>query len=214
MISNPNMIEVIPTIIAESNSDLESKIKKIEPYTSRVSIDIMDGAFVPNKTVGVGEISKLKTNLMLDLHLMIAEPESQIDEWLQTKADRIIIHFESKGDLSLILAKIHRQNKRAGLAINPETSISQVENLIPLVDLVQVMTVHPGQYGAPFVDETVSKISDFHGKYPQTPIAVDGGINPETAKKVIVAGATILNVGSYIQNSNNITEAIDSIQNA
>lgn len=145
------MNKVIPAIIANSAEDLEKKLRIVELYVDRVHLDVMDGDFVPNKTVaGYEEISKLETKLNFDVHLMVNNPENQIYFWYQTKADRFLIHVESQADLKGLIDQIHSNNRMAGLVLNPDTPAEVIQEFVDDIDFVQFMTVDPGQYGADF----------------------------------------------------------------
>ena len=209
------MNKVIPSVIANSREELEKLLKRVEPYVDRVHLDIMDGVFVPNKTVsGYEEILKLETKLNFDVHLMVNNPEDQMYFWYQTKADRFLIHAESETDLRALVEQIRANNRVVGIVLNPKTPVEVISELIDDVDVVQFMTVEPGQYGADFVEEVVSKIEDFHTKHPSVPIGVDGGVNLETVPKLLAAGASIFVVGSYIFSSADVGKAIAELQEA
>ena len=209
------MNKIIPAIIANSAEDLEKKLRIVEPYVDRVHLDIMDGDFVPNKTVaGYEEMSKLETKLNFDVHLMVNNPENQIYFWYQTKADRFLIHVESQADLKGLIDQIHLNNRRAGLVLNPDTPAEVIQEFVDDIDFVQFMTVDPGQYGADFREEVVSKIENFHAKFPSMPIGVDGGVNPQTAPKLLAAGVSVFVVGSYIFSSEDVGKAITELQEA
>ena len=195
------MNKIIPAIIANSAEEFEKMIKMVEPHVDRVHLDVMDGIFVPNKTISYHEeLAKIQTNLSFDVHLMVNNPEDQMYFWYQTKADRFLIHAESETDLRALIEQIRSNNKVVGLVLNPKTPNEVIDDLVDDVDLVQFMTVDPGQYGADFVEDVVSKIHDFHNKYPSIPIAVDGGIHPENhnVAKLIAAGASFFVLGSHI----------------
>ena len=209
------MNKIIPAIIANSAEDLEKKLRIAEPYVDRVHLDVMDGDFVPNKTVaGYEEMSKLETKLNFDVHLMVNNPENQIYFWYQTKADRFLIHVESQADLKGLIDQIHLNNRRAGLVLNPDTPAEVIQEFVDDIDFVQFMTVDPGQYGADFREEVVSKIGNFHAKYPSMPIGVDGGVNPQTAPKLLAVGVSVFVVGSYIFSSEDVGKAITELQEA
>lgn len=202
----------MPSIIAKSSEEFEMFIKLIEPHVDRVHLDIMDGIFVPNKTIsGYEELLKLKTNLNFDVHLMVNNPEDQMYFWYQTKADRFLVHAESQTDLRGLIDQIHSNNRMVGVVLNPKTPNEVIFELIDDVDLVQFMTVEPGQYGADFVEEVVSKIESFHVRYPSVPIGVDGGVSPETAPKLLAAGVSIFAVGSFIFSSSDVGKAIEEL---
>ena len=208
------MIEITPSIIAKTVEELEADIKKLEPYVERVHLDILDGAFTPGKTIlGYEELQSIPTKLKFSVHLMVMHPEEYIPQWLKVPdADRFAIQAESAGDLAKVFLEIRNQGKKVGIVLNPETPTGSVMEYIPLVDYIQFMTVHPGSYGRPFLNDMIDKISEFHDTNPEMLIAVDGGINPETAHRAVEAGATILISGSYIMNSPDVAKAIAELK--
>ena len=209
------MIEIIPAIIAKDFQELEEKIRKVEPYVDWVQLDIMDGRFVDNLTWhNPRELKNLRTNLNLEAHLMIENPEESIDEWIESGIKRIIFHYEATQQPKEIIEKIKKAGLGAGLAINPETPAEVVDDLIGQVDLILAMSVFPGSGGQEFLEETLEKIKRLREKYSKIKIEVDGGINPETAKKTVEAGADILVSGSYIFESEDIKRAIDELKYA
>ncbi len=207
------MIEIIPTIIAKDFQELQEKIKKVETYVKWVQLDVMDGQFVENSTWNKpADLKNLETNLNLEAHLMIQNPEENIDDWIASGVKRIIIHFESTNQPKEVIGRIKKAGLAVGLAINPETSIEVVDDFIEQLDLVLVMTVQPGRGGQKFLEETLVKIKDLRTKYKNVNIEVDGGINPETAPQVIQAGANLLASGSAIFENDNIEETIKKLR--
>ena len=207
------MIQIIPTIIAKDFQELNEKIKKIESYVEWAQLDVMDGKFVNNLTWNnPADLKNLETNLNLEAHLMINDPEEVIDQWIKSGVKRIIFHYEATEKHQEIIEKIKKSGLEVGLAINPETSISILDDLIEQIDLVLIMTVNPGFGGQGFLNESVDKIKQLREKYKDVKIGVDGGINLETAPKVIKAGANILAVGTAIFKSNNIEQTIKELK--
>lgn len=209
------MPEIIPTIIANSYKELEQKIKQVEPYADRVHIDIMDGVFVTSRTIdGPSEVEKLETDLNIEVHLMVSKPENRIIRWLETRADKFLVHVESTTKMKEIADMVHDADGKLFAVLNPETAHAVVKPFIDELDGIQVMTVHPGQYGADFVEDAVKKIEDVHYFYPDLPLQVDGAIHKLTAQKCIHAGATILAVGSHIlTEGKSVPEAINELKN-
>lgn len=207
------MAEIIPTIIADTFNELEEKIKIIEPYAIKAHIDIMDGLFVPHKTIdGPDEIDRLQTTLELEIHLMVQKPENKIVRWLQTTAGKFIVHQESTKKFIDIINFVREKDGSIFACLNPETPSESLSEIINEIDGVQFMTVNPGAYGAKFLKDVISKISDFHYFYPDMVIEVDGGIKPDTAPVCLAAGASILAVGSYILESKYIDKAIKKLK--
>ena len=199
---------VIPAIIADSSEALEKMLKIIEPHVERVHLDVMDGIFVPKRTiVYYEELAQINTNLKFDVHLMVNNPEDVMYFWYQIpNAGRFLIHAESGTDLRTLVEQVRSRDKVVGVVLNPKTPFEVISELIDDLDVVQFMTVEPGQYGAEFEEEVVSKIEAFHIKHPSVPIAVDGGIHPENnnISRLKAAGASIFVLGSHI-----FTEGLD-----
>jgi ribulose-phosphate 3-epimerase len=207
------MIQVIPTIIAKDFQELQEKIKKVEPYVDWVQLDVMDGQFVDNATWNnPADLKNLETSLKLEAHLMIQNPELVIDDWIDSGGKRIIFHYESTEQPEKIIERIKKAGLEVGLAINPETPIEIVNKFIGQLDLVLVMTVYPGHGGQEFLEEALSKIKKLRKKYKNVNIEVDGGINLETAPKVIQVGANILASGSAIFKSEDIQQTIEGLK--
>ncbi|MEK7537288.1 MAG: ribulose-phosphate 3-epimerase [Patescibacteria group bacterium] len=203
------MIKIIPAILAKTEQEFVNMVRAIEPYTDLVHLDIADGEFVPNKTIdGYEELMRIETKLNFEIHLMINNPESVIGRWLKTKAVRYLIHPESVEDLETLINQIKGNGRELGLVLNPENDHSAIEPYLDRIDLVQFMTVDPGFYGSLFRPEVLEKIRNFHSRYPNKIIQVDGAINTETIKLVEEAGASRAAVGSHIFKSNNVEKAI------
>jgi len=207
------MIEIIPAIIPKFFQEIEEKIKLVEPYVDWVQLDVMDGKFVNNLTwTNPNDLKSLNTNLNLEVHLMINNPEEAIDDWIESGVKRIIIHYESTDKHKEIIEKVKRAGLEIGLAINPETSIEVIDEFYKDIDLVLIMSVNPGFGNQDFLNESVDKIRQLRERYKNVNIEVDGGVNLETAPNVIKAGANILISGSAIFKSNNIEETIKKLK--
>ncbi len=207
------MIEIIPSILATTKEEFEKLLKSVEPYADRVHLDIGDGDFVATKTIsGYEELITTETKVNFDVHLMVSRPEDQMYFWYKTKADRFFIHAETDHGHSNLINQIHLNGRKVGLVLNPETQVEKIVELIDDIDFVQFMTVHPGNYGGEFVESVIDKILDFHGRYPNVPIMVDGAIHTETARMVVAVGASILVVGTHILNEgNDVGKAIEEL---
>jgi len=219
------MTEIIPAIIAKSFAELEQGIKAVEPFAQAVQLDIMDGVFVPNQTwMNPKDLEMLKTNLFLEAHLMVANPEQILPDWLASPAKRVILHWEAmaqssniKVQMSKFIELAHARGKELGIALNPETPIEVLDEFVGKVDLVLLMSVNPGFAGQEFQEGVIPKIMALRQKYADVKIEVDGGVNLENAQKLKDAGADLLAVGSAIFNSSNagdfIKEFSDLINN-
>lgn len=199
------MIEIEASILAADFARLGEQAREAEAAgVDAIQVDVMDGRFVPNITFGPDVVRALRplVNVTLEADLMIVEPENFLKDFANAGANRLIVHQEACLHPYKVLQSIHELEAEAGVAINPGTSLSVLEELLELVDLIQVMTVNPGFGGQPFLHSQLDKIRrlkqmlDKHGL--KIPIAVDGGIDNSTAPLVVEAGATVLVSGSSI----------------
>ena len=171
-----------------------------------IQVDVMDGRFVPNITFGQGIVRALRTvvSVTLDVHLMIVEPERYIEEFVEAGADRLFVHHEACIHLHRTLGHIRELGVEAGVAINPATPTSALEEVLDMADIIQVMTVNPGFGGQGFIHSQLDKIrrirKQLDKKGLEVPITVDGGVDTVTAPLIVSAGATVLVAGSSIYN--------------
>lgn len=200
----------ISASILDSNFiDLKTEIKKVEEAAcDMLHIDVMDGSFVPNITIGQQVIKKIRKNtgLFLDVHLMIRDPDRHINSFAECGADLINVHVEECPHLDWTLRKIKSKGLKAAVALNPATPICSIENVLPYLDMVLIMTVNPGYGGQKFIKGMLQKISRLRemikvfknssGDKKNIDIEVDGGINPDTTKQVVRAGANVFVLGS------------------
>jgi ribulose-phosphate 3-epimerase len=181
-----------------------------------VHVDVMDGMFVPNITIGPEVIRKIRphTRLPFDVHLMIVQPERYIDAFSKSGADLITIHVEASDVISQTLAKIRSMGKKAGISINPETPFEAVRPYLGEIDLLLVMTVHPGFGGQSFIEDVIPKITmarDFADNNGlEYDIEIDGGINASTGLRCVRAGASALAAGSALFGSHDMKAEISS----
>ncbi len=201
------MIAIEPSVLAADYTRLGEQIREAEAAgVEGFQIDVMDGRFVPNITFGPGVVQALRPHIhtLLDVHLMIVEPERYVEVFARAGADRILVHPEACLHLHRVLQMISGLGVEAGVSLNPATPLAAVEEVLELVDVVQVMTVNPGFGGQEFISAQVSKIRRLREMVEArglgVRIAVDGGIGPETAPLAVAAGATILVAGSSIYN--------------
>ena len=210
-------IIVSPSILSADFANLERDIKAVENAGADwIHVDVMDGHFVPNITIGVPVVKSIRkvTKLPLDVHLMIENPEKYVEPFVKAGADIITFHYEAAGEKSReILKMIKSFGVKAGISIKPKTSPDKIFNLLTTADMVLVMTVEPGFGGQSFMPDCAEKIPYIKKNSPQNMIIqVDGGINAETAKVCTRLGANSLVAGSYVYKSDDIKTAIDSLR--
>lgn len=210
------MAEIIPSINVRTFEEVQKRIREVEPYVKWCHLDVTDGVFSKHPTWhDPRDLLNLETSLNVEVHLMVSEPEKILDQWLVKPIKRVIVHLEAVMDLGLIIKKCREADIEIGLAINPETFWGKLELWFGKVDMYQTLAVHPGPSGQE-VDwpEILGKIRHIRERCPSCIIEVDGGINPESAKKTIEAGANLLVAGAYIFESSNIIEAVEELKNA
>lgn len=199
------MIKIAPSILAADFSNLGRDVASLSDWQADwVHFDVMDGHFVPNLSFGPPILSSIRplTKLPIDAHLMVKEPSRFIPWFIDAGADIITIHVEAEVHLHRSLQQIHEAGRKAGVVLNPGTPAIAAKEVLPYCDLVLVMSVNPGYGGQKFIPESVKKIAELRKMIDErglsTEIEVDGGINPETAKLCIDAGATVLVAGSAV----------------
>lgn len=214
------MTKIAPSILSADFANLgRDIIHMTQAGADIVHIDVMDGTFVPNISLGLPIISAIRpyTDLPFDVHLMMINPEKYINDVREAGADYISVHVEATAHLHRVIQQIKESGAKAGVVVNPHTSVEQIKYVLSEVDYVLVMTVNPGFGGQVFIKEMLNKIKELND-YRQNhqlnfAIEVDGGINDSTAKLCREAGADWLIAGSYLFNSPDLAQGIESLRN-
>ena len=215
-------VSIEPSILSADFARLGEQAKEAEDAgVEGIQIDVMDGHFVPNLTFGPGVVKALReaVSIFLDAHLMIDNPNTFLGQFAGSGADRIIVHAEVSKDLRSMLQSIKKLKVEAGVAINPETRVIEVENVLDEADCVQVMTVHPGFAGQRFMEDQLNKIQhlkrEIDQRHLKTSIVVDGGIDAKTAPLAVKSGANVLVAGSSVYNqSGSVAQNVARLRNS
>ena len=203
------MVEIIPSINVSDFEELKKRIKKIEPCAKWAHLDVSDGVFT--KHVSWHEPKDLvgfKTKLKLEVHLMVENPEKEIEEWLIKPVSRIIFHQEATKDHQFLINKIHEAKKEVGIAIKPDTPWLKLFPYLGKVEVLELLAVSPGPSGQEFSDEILHKIGHIRSLCKECIIEVDGGVNKRVAAKCVKEGANLLVAGKAIFEARNIKKAI------
>jgi len=206
------MIILSPSILASDFANLERDIRSVADAGAQyIHVDVMDGHFVPNITIGSCVVESIRkiTDKVLDVHLMISDPLAYAEAFLRAGADIITVHHECNPDIEKIYRLTQKYNRKLCVSINPDTPYQVVEKYIDYIDMILVMSVHPGFGGQSFIESSIDKIRNLRMMYPDIDIEVDGGIKLSNLNKVTEAGANVIVAGSAVFASDNITETVN-----
>ena len=213
------MTKIAPSILSADFLRLGDEIKAAEDAgADMIHIDVMDGLFVPNITIGpfIVEAARKATGLPLDVHLMIARPERYVDDFISAGADYLAVHAEATVHLHSTVHDIKSKGARAAVALNPATHVSAIDSVLEDLDMVVVMSVNPGFGGQSFIANALDKVSALkkmvNERTPGTLIEVDGGVKPDNAKQVAAAGADVLVMGSAFFGSGDYKALMGSLR--
>ncbi|PIR48168.1 ribulose-phosphate 3-epimerase [Candidatus Peregrinibacteria bacterium CG10_big_fil_rev_8_21_14_0_10_55_24] len=206
---------VTPSILSANLGDLQREVESVEAHADWLQVDVMDGHFVPNLSFGAPVVRWLKTSLPLDAHLMVTNPADRIQEFLDVGVKHITFHaevVEGTAERRVLMESIRAGGATVGIAVNPATPLSAVDDVLSEVDLFLVMSVQPGFGGQAFLPAVLSKVEEAHKAFPKLMIQMDGGIDDQTASLCRKAGANNLVAGSYIFSAQNRSAAIASLR--
>lgn len=212
-------VRIAPSLLSSDFSRLAEEVRAIEAAgADLIHVDVMDGRFVPNITMGpvVVEAIKRVATKPLDVHLMIVEPEKYVEAFVKAGADVLTVHQEASPHLHRTLQQIRHAGAKPSVVLNPGTPLVAIEEVLGDVDMVLLMSVNPGFGGQSFIESTVDKVRRLRAMLDarglDVDIEVDGGINAQTAKRVVDAGATVLVAGSYVFGAKDYAKAIQSLR--
>lgn len=210
-------IKIVPAILSPNLETVNKEIKEVEEYCDLLQVDVMDNKFVPNVTPQAEQLKVLDTNLPLDIHLMVQEPSEEyllsfIDANTKLKINNITVHQEACSDIEKTIEFIRSKGIKAGIALNPKTSLDTIKPYLDKLGIVLIMTVEPGFSGQSFIESALDKVTELRKLKPELDIEVDGGIKDFTASKAAKAGANLFVANSYIFKSENPVEAVNKLR--
>jgi ribulose-phosphate 3-epimerase len=189
---------IVPAILTDDPRTLVELVRQAESFTDFAQFDVMDGEFVPSRSVSCAQIAAVKTKMKWEAHLMVLSPEECLADFQQARAQKIVFHYEAAPAPDKVIRKIKSLGMKSGLAVNPETTIAAFAPLVKEVDSVLFLSVNPGYYGAKFIPEVLEKIKDFRRLYPGTETGIDGGVKESNIVQIARTAVDVIYIGSAI----------------
>ncbi len=190
--------KVVPAILTDDPKALSTMVRQAEGFTTYVQFDIMDGQFVPSRSITAEHLATLSTKLSWEAHLMVQEPEKYLESFREAGAQKVIFHYEATSSPEEVISQARNLGLGVGLAVNPETPLSVIHPLVSKVDSVLFLTVNPGFYGSPFIPEALDKAVELRYTQPDMEIGVDGGMKESNIAQIARLGIDVIYVGSAI----------------
>jgi len=191
-------IQVVPAILTEDPRVLETMVRQAESFTTYVQFDIMDGRFVPSRSITSEHLAALPMKLSWEAHLMVENPEDYLEGFRRVGAQKVVFHYEATSSPEEVISLARNLSLGVGLAVNPETPVSIIQPIVSKVDSVLFLTVHPGFYGSQFIPEVLDKVVELRSTGLGVEISVDGGIGESNITEVARVGVDVIYVGSAI----------------
>ena len=190
--------QVVPAILTDDPKALETMVRQSETFTDYVQFDIMDGKFVPSRSITHQQLASLPMKLTWEVHLMVERPDDYLEDFRKAGAQKIVFHHEATTSPQQVISLARHLGLKVGIAVNPETPITAILPLTSEVDSVLFLSVHPGFYGAKFIPEVLNKVVEFHHVRPDVATGIDGGIKESNIVQIARSGTDVIYVGSAI----------------
>jgi len=191
-------VRIVPALLTDNGADLAGMVRLANTFTDFVQIDLMDGVFVPPVSIGAADLAGIEICFRWEVHLMVSRPSQHIAGFVRAGAERVTVHIEADEDIRTAIGLARELGVGVGVALNPETPVSRIETLLPVIDTVLLLTVEPGYYGSPFLPEVLPKVGEVRAMWPEGTVAVDGGVKEQNLLEVARTGVDEICVGSAI----------------
>lgn len=207
-------MRIVPAILTDNPRDLKRMLAQAETFTDFVQIDFMDGHFVPSKSIAPDDLAQIEMSIRWEAHLMVEDPIGYLSSLKRDRLQRAIFHWEAAPHPESVISAIRDSGLAVGLAINPETTLSQFEDVVPQVDSVLFLSVNPGFYGSPFVAEVLEKIREFRSRFPSAVMGIDGGVALDNIGRLKSLKMDYACVGSRIFRHDDPRKSYEELVNA